>query len=348
MSTQRTYIYSHTVGFHALIGRGFNNPVDVAVGRDGTLYVVNRVGPEVQVRMGYKRVTMCTVDEEYLGEFGSGGSGDGQMVWPASVAIDRDWNVYISDEALHRVSIFDAQGRFLDKWGVRGSGDGELDRPSGIAFDSEDNLLVADSLNHRIQRFTSDGRFRFRSFLVARVIYVVLSSGVWRPSPSALSSAESPPNSRGHLSLRWHSGFRNGTPWRVRLPSRRHCHSKTLSSMSRTKPLPNGSSEAGNTCVGEAAYSRWASACNSRAYSLPSSSDSGARPRWRSSRCTITINLNSPLAHSGSRPGVTKSFSHPIILYIPTTSAQFLNGARIPATSPGVFPFKLSCGRMKL
>ena len=47
-----TYEYSHTVGFHALIGRGFNNPVDVAIGRDGVMYVVNRVGPEVEARIG--------------------------------------------------------------------------------------------------------------------------------------------------------------------------------------------------------------------------------------------------------------------------------------------------------
>ena len=42
MCAQNLYRYSHTIGFYAQLGRGFNNPVDVAVGRDGVLYVLNR------------------------------------------------------------------------------------------------------------------------------------------------------------------------------------------------------------------------------------------------------------------------------------------------------------------
>ena len=159
MIAQDLLQYSHTVGIYALKGRGFNNPVDLAFGNNGVIYVLNRAGPEVAVRMPYKRVTMCTVDEHYFGEFSSGGVGDGQMMWPSSIAIDGDGNVYVSDEALHRITIFDSDGQFLSKWGTRGSGDGEFNRPAGIAFDGDGNLLVVDGMNNRIQRFTSDGRF---------------------------------------------------------------------------------------------------------------------------------------------------------------------------------------------
>ncbi len=160
MIAQDLLQYSHTIGIYAGQGRGFNNPVDLAFGNNGVMYVLNRTGPEIAMRMGgFKRVTMCTVDEHYFGEFGSGGVGDGQMIWPCSIAIDRDGNVYVSDEALHRITVFDNEGQFLSKWGVRGSGEGEFDRPAGIAFDGDDNLLVIDGLNNRIQRFTRDGRF---------------------------------------------------------------------------------------------------------------------------------------------------------------------------------------------
>jgi hypothetical protein len=47
--TQNLYHYSHTVGFYAQNGRGFNNPVDVALGRDGVLYVLNRAGSDVEL-----------------------------------------------------------------------------------------------------------------------------------------------------------------------------------------------------------------------------------------------------------------------------------------------------------
>ena len=159
LTTDQLYNYSHTIGMYALLGRGFNNPVDIAFGKEGLLYVLNRAGPEVSARMPYKRVSICTVDEQYLGEFSSGGVEDGQMMWPSSIAIDRDGNVYVSDEALQRITIFDSRGRYLDKWGARGRADGEFNRPSGIAFDAEDNLLVTDSLNCRVQRYTREGRF---------------------------------------------------------------------------------------------------------------------------------------------------------------------------------------------
>jgi hypothetical protein len=110
---QQRYRYSHTIGFYAQIGRGFNNPVDVAVRRDGVLYVLNRAGADTELRMIYKRVTICTVDEEYRGEFSSGGTGDGQIMWPVAIALDQDDNLYISDEALQRISILTSRGNSL-------------------------------------------------------------------------------------------------------------------------------------------------------------------------------------------------------------------------------------------
>ena len=158
MTDQPSYRYSHTVGFNAVTGgRGFNNPVDMAFGPDGVMYVLNRAGPDLGFRMAYKRVTICTVTQEYLGQFSTGGTGDGEMMWPVSIAIDEDGRVYVSDEALHRISIFDRKGQFLGKWGTRGQGDGEFDGPSGIAFDRGGNLLVVDGLNHRVQRYTKHG-----------------------------------------------------------------------------------------------------------------------------------------------------------------------------------------------
>ena len=153
------YQYSHTIGFLSVSGRGFNNPVDLAVGGGGALYVLNRAGSDVAERMVSKRISICSVDEDYYGEFGMGGSGDGQMMWPCAMEMSADGNLFISDEALHRISVFSADGDFLGSWGAQGKGAGEFNRPSGIAFDNEGNLLVADGLNNRIQRFTPDGRY---------------------------------------------------------------------------------------------------------------------------------------------------------------------------------------------
>lgn len=153
------YRYSHTIGFLSVSGRGFNNPVDLAIGEGGVLYVLNRAGSDVAERMVSKRITICTVSEDYFGEFGFGGAEAGQMMWPCSMAMSAEGNLFISDEALHRISVFNTDGDFLDSWGAKGKGAGEFNRPSGIAFDHEGNLLVADGINNRIQRFTPDGKY---------------------------------------------------------------------------------------------------------------------------------------------------------------------------------------------
>jgi len=148
--------YVMTLGMTTMEGRGFYYPVDTAIGRDDRLYVVNR---SLDIVPRGVRVTMCDIDSEYYGTFGSFGEKDGQFIWPSGGAIDSRGRVYVSDEQLHRISVFDHSGAFLSQWGAHGSGEGDLDTPSGIAFDDQDNLYVSDTYNHRIQKFTADGRF---------------------------------------------------------------------------------------------------------------------------------------------------------------------------------------------
>jgi len=159
MTTTTSFRYSHTIGFYSNRDRGFQNPMDVALDSQGVLYVLSRAGPENGVRLAYKRVTICTVEEEYLGEFGTGGKGEGEFWWPSSLAFDSEDRLYVADEALQCISVFTKQGDFLGRWGVEGSGDGQINRPSAIAFDREDNLYLTDSLNHRVQKFSRDGQF---------------------------------------------------------------------------------------------------------------------------------------------------------------------------------------------
>ena len=149
--------YSHTIGRGEQTGQGFRYPVALAVNpRTGLMYVANR---SYEYRLELKRITICTVDEQYVSQFSTGGFDDGQIFWPRGLAIDNKDNVYLSDEWLNRISIWTADGDYLGKWGTAGSGDGEINRPAGIAFDSQDNLFVVDGSNHRIEKFTKDGRF---------------------------------------------------------------------------------------------------------------------------------------------------------------------------------------------
>jgi tripartite motif-containing protein 71 len=163
-----TFRYSHTIGRGEEAGTGFKNPVSVARGADDVMYVVSRA---YDYRADSKRITICTVGEDYIGEMGNGArlggdlmdtgenAGPGSLVWPTDIALDSEENVYVTDEWLNRVAIFTKDGDWVGAWGVVGQGGGEFDKPSGIVFDSEDNLYLVDTGNNRIQKFTKDGRF---------------------------------------------------------------------------------------------------------------------------------------------------------------------------------------------
>ena len=154
VSAGRVFDYNYCIGMYGMAGQGFGSPYDFALGSKGLLYVLNRGAEELG-----QRVTMCTLDHEFLGQFGGHGTGDGQFIWPHSLDLDRDENVYVSDDYLNRISIFDKEGTFLSKWGQAGSGEGKLSEPAGIAFDFDDNLYVVDSQNSRVQKFTKEGKF---------------------------------------------------------------------------------------------------------------------------------------------------------------------------------------------
>ena len=132
------------------IGRGFGHPVDLTVGTDGRIFVLNR-------HAGLARIGVCTLGEEYLGEFGSYGHGDGQLWLPTAITVDSRERVYVADEYHHNISVFGSSGEFKVKWGEYGSGEGQIDGPSGLAVDSEDNVFVVDQKNNRVQKFTADG-----------------------------------------------------------------------------------------------------------------------------------------------------------------------------------------------
>ena len=152
----RSFHYTHTIGNMDYAGASLRNPMDLAIGQEDMIYVVNRCRQE---RPQGVRVSVLTIEEDFIREIGHFGEGDGELVWPVSIDLDSDEKVYVADQWLNRISIFDREGVFLNKWGETGDGDGQLTRPFGITFDKDDNLYVVDSDNNRVQKFTKDGKF---------------------------------------------------------------------------------------------------------------------------------------------------------------------------------------------
>ena len=128
-----------------------NFPIDLAFGKEDRLYILCR-------SEGTALIRKYSTEDRDLGDFGSYGSEPGQMTWPVTILADDEENLYLSDEALHRITIIDSEGELVDSWGEEGAAAGQLRRPTGMDFDAEGNLYVVDSLNHRLQRFTRAGK----------------------------------------------------------------------------------------------------------------------------------------------------------------------------------------------
>ncbi len=85
------------------------------------------------------------------------GNQDGELNFPAYIALDSKGNIYVVDTMNGRVQVFDPEGRFLRKWGKLGDGPGMFARPKGIAIDSEDHVYVVDSAFNNVQIFNQEG-----------------------------------------------------------------------------------------------------------------------------------------------------------------------------------------------
>jgi DNA-binding beta-propeller fold protein YncE len=148
---------------------GFSRAIALALGEGDTIYVLNRGAEQIKdmpwnraqvgTRIGKFSIGPVPGDEEFVADISRPGDGPGQLIWPAGIALDRQDNIYVTDEWLNRISIFDQEGTFLRDWGTAGSEAGAFDGPSGIAIDRQDVLYIVDSRNHRIQTFTPAGQF---------------------------------------------------------------------------------------------------------------------------------------------------------------------------------------------
>ena len=158
----RTYDYFSNVGV-----RDTGLAVGVAVGDTNSVYILARQHEQIADVSWDKTAVHAKVNKYFIGttagdeerdiEFGGYGSEPGSLIWPAGIALDREENVYVTDEWMNRISVFSSTGELLKVWGSEGTGSGQFNRPAGIAIDSDENVYVVDSLNHRVQKLTKDG-----------------------------------------------------------------------------------------------------------------------------------------------------------------------------------------------
>ncbi len=122
----------------------FNLPLDVDVGPDGTVYVLDA---------GNFRVQALSPDGEFLREWGTVGRGFGQFARPKSLAVDDEGRVYVLDASFGNVQIFSPEGELLLPVGRLGDLDrpGRYSLPAGVAVDETGRIYVLDKLFRKLE-----------------------------------------------------------------------------------------------------------------------------------------------------------------------------------------------------
>jgi DNA-binding beta-propeller fold protein YncE len=110
----------------------FNQPNDVVVGPDGSIYVSD----------GH----------------------DGQGMTTAKAVAEG-----IARGATARISKFTPDGKFVKSWGGLGVRHGEFRTPHALVFDAKGRLWVADRGNHRIEIFDQDGKYLESRYMYGRI-----------------------------------------------------------------------------------------------------------------------------------------------------------------------------------
>jgi len=137
--------------------RHFNQPNDVVVGPDGSIYVSD----------GHSGQGMTTNDAMAEGR---------------------------ANGLTARIMKFAPDGTFIKQWGQIGVRHGEFRTPHAVDFDSQGRLWVADRGNHRLEIFDQDGNYLESRYMFSRVsgIFITEDDMLY-----AIDSESSPTNHVG-------------------------------------------------------------------------------------------------------------------------------------------------------
>jgi len=127
----------------------FNKPTEVAVGVNGSVYVLDGVNNKVKI---------FTRKGEFVRSVGKSGKGEGEFDYPVGMDIDAQSNIYIADTGNRRIQVLDPNGNYLRKidlsrWHAR---------PVAVkVYRPTHYIYVTDANNHQILCFNKDGTFKF-------------------------------------------------------------------------------------------------------------------------------------------------------------------------------------------
>lgn len=135
---------------HVLDIRGdLNQPTEVAVGVNGSIYVLDGANNNIK---NFNR------NGKFVRSVGRSGNGEGEFNYPVGLDIDAQGDIYVADTGNRRIQVLDPNGIYLRKidlsrWHAR---------PVAVkVHGSTRHVYVSDANNHQILCFGNDGAFNF-------------------------------------------------------------------------------------------------------------------------------------------------------------------------------------------
>lgn len=92
---------------------------------------------------------------EYISEL------DSSFKKPVDVAVSDSGDIYVLDNSLCQVVVFDKEGKVKISFGAKGTTPGKMVGPLSIALSTHEEVLIADTKNSRVLVFKTNGQFDY-------------------------------------------------------------------------------------------------------------------------------------------------------------------------------------------
>lgn len=143
----------------------FVSPQGMAVDRDGNLIVADMICHQIRKITPTGVVSTLAGDNVYHASgYVDGNAAQARFSQPVAVAVDKDNNIFVIDQANHRIRKITPAGvvSTVAGDGTKGYKDGpaltaKFNLPYALAVDSGNHIIVTDMGNHRIRKISRDG-----------------------------------------------------------------------------------------------------------------------------------------------------------------------------------------------